>query len=328
MTCKHIANALLASAGALALTACGGGGGGPRAEVIPLAPTTPTPPATPPPPPIAPAHLGLVSAQPFAVVAMGDSYTTNAEGVGTPVDGPSVKDVQFSYNPAANSYQISVPGFQTGTLANTGYSGISGQPASSSFSQVTVGSSSTLQPLFVTLPVPGTSHNPYTYTSFGSWDGQDGTTATGAIIHEEGNFAYGIPTLAGGVPTSGSANYSAEVRGSIGPNFYVGGSATLQFDFAGGALSGHFDPVVYDWDMPVSLGRYDFASTIYASGSTTFSGGLSQAGVGTGAFAGQFTGPTAEELMARWSVPVLNPLSGPMGGEPGTASGVWVGTKH
>src|SRR3954452_21902218 len=99
---------LLTCGSALALAACGGGGGGPGTEAIPTAPSTPTPAHTPPPtPPIPPSHLGLVSAQHFTVVGIGDSYTTDTAGDhATPLSGPTVQQVQFSYNSSTNSYQI------------------------------------------------------------------------------------------------------------------------------------------------------------------------------------------------------------------------------
>ena len=334
---SHSIRALLACAATIALAGCGGAGGGGAAFISspPVTPTptpspapTPTPTPTPPPPPVAPAHLGLVSDKPFAVVASGETYLLSSNNQDrSPVSGPAFQEVQFSYDASSNSYTISLPGFQTGRLANTSYNGSSGQPAIGSFSSVTAGDSTSVQPVGVTLQVPGTHYSPYTYTGFGWWDGQTGTTSSG-VTHEEGIFAYGIPTAATGIPVSGNATYSAMVQGRTIDDYYIGGEATLQFAFATGTLSGHFDPAVYDWDALIPLGRYDFTNTVYSLGSTSFSGSLSQAGVGTGSFNGQFTGPNAEELMARWTAPFNNPLTGPTGGEPSTMSGVWIGKKN
>ena len=72
----------------------------------------------------------------------------------------------------------------------------------------------------------------------------------------------------------------------------------------------------------VELGRYDFLNTVYGSGSTTFSGQLSKLGIAQfGAFDGQFTGPNAQELMARWSAPYIDPVTSQVS----TMFGVWVG---
>lgn len=84
-------------------------------------------------------------------------------------------------------------------------------------------------------------------------------------------------------------------------NRYITGTAMLNFNFGAGTLSGHLD-------LDSGFGRYDFLNTLYASGSTTFSGQLSKTGIAQfGAFEGEFTGPNAQELMARWSVPYIEP---------------------
>jgi len=182
-------------------------------------------------------------------------------------------------------------------------------------------------PVYVTLFVPGSHFSPYTYTSFGWWNGDVGSN-NGQTIHEEGIFAYGIPTAAGDVPTSGSASYSAEITGTFGANTYppngIGGDVSLSFNFASGTLSGFMHPKIEDaFDgLFVDFGRYDFAQTVYSTGSTTFSGQLSQAGLSAnGTFNGNFTGPNAAELMARFQAPYK------LGGDQGTIAGVWVGKK-
>jgi hypothetical protein len=320
------ARSIMIGCSALGLAACGGGGGGVSAQFIPSPPTPPTPTATVP---IAPQHLGLVSAAPFAVLSIGDTYTTDAAGQRSArLSGPAAQDVQFSYDAATNSYTISLPGFQAGTLADTGYGGSAGQLATSSGSRVTAGSSNTLQPVIVSLFVPGSSFSPYTYTSFGWWNGQTGVTATGDILRQEGIFAYGIPTQPADVPITGSANYSAEVHGSIGPDWtlYLTGTANLSFDFAGGKLSGSMHPGIFDTfdGIIMDFGKYDFTQTVYSTGSTTFSGKFIVPSLpdADSSFQGNFTGPNAAELMARFQAQYL------FNGQQGTMSGVWVGKKN
>lgn len=327
----HHARMGLAMATVLAVTACGGGGGTNVASTPPppVGPTpTPTPTPTPP-PPIAPAHLGLVSSEPFAVLGTSVRGTTDTEGTNpVPLSGPTFDDVQFSYDGSTNTYEISLPGFQPGELGNTSYNGTSGQPATGSVSQVAVGSSSTFQPVFVSLPVPGTSYSPYTYTSFGEWTGQTGTTGNDQTGRVEGIFAYGIPTAAGDVPVTGSATYSAEIRATYGFQSYpsVGGDATLSFNFAAGTLSGFMHPEVADsFDgIFIDFGRYDFTQTVYSTGSTSFSGKFIVPGLpnADSSFEGNFTGPNAAELMARFEAPFL------VDGQQGTLSGAWVGKKN
>jgi hypothetical protein len=136
-----------------------------------------------------------------------------------------------------------------------------------------------------------------------------------------GWLAFGSATAAGSVPTTGTASYTAEVAGSsLDRHYYIGGTATLQFNFGAGTLAGHFDPVF--WGSNTALGRYDFVNTVYGSGSTTFSGQLANAGFAqNGTFDGQFTGPVAQELMARWSAPFIDPATS----QQSTMFGVWVG---
>jgi hypothetical protein len=328
MRLRHLNKLLLTGAAALSLAACGGGGGGERVASIPTPPVTPTP--TPSSSPIPPAHIGLVSPAPFAVLAMGDSFTRDASGHSSPTSGPSAEIVQFSYDAASNTYQISLPDFQSGSLANIAYNGSAGQVAGSSTSQITAGSSSTLQPVFVTLPVPGSSYSPYTYTSFGEWNGQTGVDSAGQSIRSEGIFAYGIPTAPGGVPTTGSASYTAQIVATLGPNTYppngVGGDVSLLFNLAAGTLSGSMHPQIIDGfdGIFVDFGRFDFKNTIYSTGSTTFSGQFVVPGLpnASSSFNGNFTGPGAAELMAQFQTPYL------LSGEQGTISGIWVGKKN
>lgn len=322
---------LAAAAGTLALAACGGGGGAQVASTPapPPAPPAPPPPSPQPPPPIAPAHIGLVGTQSFAVLGIGDTYKTDASGQHpTSLSAPARQEVHLSYDPGTNTYQISLPGFQSGTLANTAYNGTSGQLATSSTSQIEENSFGFLLPVFVILPVPGSHLSPYTYTSFGSWDGQTGNGANGDVLRSEGIFAYGIPTSAGDVPVTGSASYAAEIRGSLGPftDLGVGGEATLLFDFANGKLSGFMHPTLVDGlaGLVVDFGRFDFTQTVYSSGSTTFSGKFIVPNLpnADSSFDGQFTGPQAAELMARFQTPYLSQ------GQQGTISGVWIGKKN
>ena len=96
-----------------------------------------------------------------------------------------------------------------------------------------------------------------------------------------GVFAFGVPTTASDIPATGSASYSALVAGiSADKNYYMRGSAMLQFDFGEGALSGHFDPMIFDQGGGArSLGRYTFINTVFGVGSTNYSGQLANPAV-------------------------------------------------
>lgn len=318
------------AAATLALSACGGDGMGiastPPPPVTPTPPTTPTPP--PATPPTAPAHLGLVSGSPFAVLSVGETYETDGKGNVTTVTAPPApQNVQFSYDAVSNSYQISLPGFQPGKLVTMGYNGSSGQPATSSSNQVTAGPTSTLQPAYVQLFVPGTSFSPYTYTSLGSWSGQTWTTTSVNTQNTEGIFAYGIPTQVGDVPVTGTATYAANIFGSIGGGWTgeLSGTASLSFDFGAGKLSGSMHAGVFDTfdGIVMDFGTYPFKQTVYSTGSTTFSGKFDIQNLpnADSFFDGSFNGPGASELMARFAAPYL------FNGQQGTMWGVWIGKK-
>src|SRR5690606_16715842 len=75
---------------------------------------------------------------------------------------------------------------------------------------------------------------PLTYTSFATYY-QAGPFED--LPH--GFVAFGFATPVGAVPVNGSATYTAIAAGaSRDGNMYIGGSATLQFDFAQGTLNG------------------------------------------------------------------------------------------
>lgn len=336
MRLRRFQVALATAAAALALSGCGGGGGG-GAGFIPAPPATPTPPPptpmpTPPSPsPLPPPHIGLVSSAPFAVLASADEYTTTAAGTNrTLVSGPSFANVQFSYEASTNSYRISLPGYNSGTLTNTGYNGTVGQPATSSTSQLMEDSFGFVMPVHIFLPVPGASASPYTYTSFGTWDGELRSNNDNQIVRGEGIFAYGIPTAPGDMPTAGSASYTAQIVGTMGPNTYppngVGGDVNLLFNFAAGTLSGSMHPQIVDGfdGIFVDFGKYDFTQTVYSTGSTSFSGKFIVPGLPSAdsSFEGQFTGPGAAELMSRFRAPFR------LNGNDGVISGIWIGKKN
>lgn len=291
MTSPSLGKLLLAGA-ALGLAACGGGGG-----------TSVNSTPTPPPPPIAAPMISpkifpaVTATTDFAVVgseAVSSSTTLTTAGFSVRYDAPSGNYVMDfpSTQPAAFSAHNSAA-----DIANAAYwNGVVGN-------------------LEVTVRKPTNPDLPLTYT----------TLANYGLFEDDpvpfGWLAFGSPTPAGGMPVAGTASYTAQVAGSTLDRYnYVGGTATLEFNFGAGTLTGHFDPVFLDHNG--HLGRYDFANTVYGSGSTTFSGQLSRAGLAqSGSFDGQFTGPNAQELMARWNAPYIDLLTG----QQRTIIGVWVG---
>jgi hypothetical protein len=224
-----------------------------------------------------------------------------------------------SYNAEAGVYVIDLPssapaGFYDNT-ANTPNSRFWNGEIAEAPANVAVDAS-------VLKPGPTNPVIQLTYTTFALY----GSTYQGGPF---GFVAFGAPTPQGSVPVTGAASYGAKVMGAtLDTGDYIAGDATLQFNFGAGTLSGHFNPVIYDLlaygEGGLSLGRYDFTNTVYSTGSTSFSGDMVQAGLsGHGSFDGLFTGPGAEELMARWTAPFTNPNTD----QSSQMFGVWVGRR-
>jgi hypothetical protein len=314
MTHNQISRILLGCS-ALALAGCGGGGGG--MSFIPAPPTiptpTPTPTQTPVPPPIPAGPIGLQSSAPFSTAVAYDS------GGGTLINGTNL--VQFAYSSTTGRYTITIPGFQPGQLVTTGGNGSFNAGASTwldlrgTTNNVTVDSTPAVQAVTVALDWPASS--PYKYTNTASWFDPSTYGPTGV-------FAYGIPTAAGDVPLAGAATYAGSVQGVAANSIWVGGSVSLTFDFGTGSLSGVMKPeVAPTWDA-YSLGDYVFRDTVFAKGSTSFSGAFSVSGsTAPSSFQGSFNGPQAAELMANWTAPYLNPETKQWG----TMSGIWTAKK-
>jgi hypothetical protein len=311
---------LIIAAATLTLAACGGAGGGGAA--VNSTPPPPPPPSSPPPPPPC---SGAACLQPVAIFPTIQSSTNFAalglEAGGLTGSSTSLINSGFavSYNAEAGVYVIDLP-----SSAPAGFYEDTRNTPNSRFWNGKIAEAPANVSVDASVFKPGAT-NPViqlTYTTYALY----GSTYLGGPF---GFVAFGTPTPQSGVPVLGSASYNATVEGAtLDAGDYVKGNATLQFNFAAGTLSGHFDPVIYDLlaygEGGLSLGHYDFTNTIYSTGSTSFSGDLVQAGLSEhGSFNGLFTGPGAEELMARWTAPYTNPnthLNSQI-------FGIWVG-KH
>jgi hypothetical protein len=309
---------LMVSVAALVIStsACGGGSGGGVNSVSgsPPAPLPPAPPCT-----------GTQCLQAVDIFPATDQSTTfaslglEATGRGSPVEELTRDGFSVSYNAEAGVYIFDVPSSGPG-----GFYENTGNTPSSRFWNGEIAEASTNVSVYASVLKP-TPTNPViqlTYTTYALY----GSTYQGGPF---GFVAFGSPTPQGAIPVTGTATYNAAVEGAtLDTGEFVKGSATLQFNFGPGTLSGHFDPVIYDYlaygDAGLSLGRYDFTNTIYSFGSTNFSGDLVRAGLnGHGSFEGRFTGPVAQELMSRWTAPYIKPGSN----TPSEMFGVWVGRK-
>ena len=292
---------VLASVSALTLMLCAcGGGGGDRVASLPPPPPTPTPTPTPTPGAVLTVFPEVTASTDFAALG----YEGQAKSGSVSAAGFSVK-----YDAASGLYVFDLPATEPGSPAvyQTGdrywNATLSNQPAG--------------QNVPINIFRPGTQNWDFalTYTSFAEYQTGD----------KAGVVAFGLPTPSSAVPVAGSATYNAFVAAESDANYGIRGNATLQFDFGAGTLTGHFDPFIYDLlSGNTPLGHYQFVNTVYGIGHSTFSGQLSSPSVTTvGSFDGQFTGPAAQELMAHFTAPFIDPLSNTQK----DMFGVWVGKK-
>lgn len=324
MTRSPIFTTIFAGSAMALLSACGGGGSGVASTPDPIGTPGPTPISGPVRPPIPAGPIGLESDQPFK------TYGAWADGWGQIWSEPDA--VEISYSPSDEKYTIRLPSEEPeGTLQPKGGTGSFDSSGwislKSTVNDVIIGDGP--EKLIATVSLDWPASSPYSYTNFGLWYGAR------SFGEDFGVFAYGIPTLADDIPSSGSASYSGEIRGltngepltaggSIGPLLQVYGSVNLSFDFGAGTLSGKMEPWIAPvWDA-IPLGIYTFRDTVYSTGSSTFSGAFAIDGAPVDSFfSGSFTGPQAAELMANWKAPFQYPGTDAWG----TMAGVWIAKR-
>jgi hypothetical protein len=215
--------------------------------------------------------------------------------------------VVISYAAATDSYTLTAPDGTTAVFNS------SSRTSSSSFSPL-VSSTPTTFTSFNNnatddLSVGAATANGVTlsYTAIGSWTHlQNGVQTVRLAV-------TGVPTIAGDMPKSGTANYQASVSGVAfngGTSPYslaANSTATFSADFAAGTVSTtlHLSGATSADPAPVALGSYTGTGNI-ASGTPGFSGSLAPATSGsdtaTGQFSGAFFGPQAKEIGYAWYV--------------------------
>lgn len=293
---KTIVHASLATVGCLALSACGGGGGG---GVKVASTPTPSPTPTPTPPAATPTANFLakpLQSQEFTVYG-GTATTAGAAPSTATADLPRVR-----YDSAADRYDVMVPGGQWAQVVDSPSS--SGDGLNTAWVIGNVASMTNY-----TAPNHSAAERVYDFSSLSFV--YEGLRTTG--------IAFGVPTPAANVPTLGSASFAGLLLGASDEivdywdwglyNAQIGGTINLAFDFSAGTLSGAVNPTVYGYDIH-SLPEMAFTNTVYSTGSATFSGTFATALPGANSFAGQFTGPAAQELIGSFAFPYVSPENG------------------
>lgn len=328
----------------LALAACGGADGGGLAS----APTAIASPSPAPSPGtvvsggsltsgvIAPESVSLRSDQPFVTFGLAetdtlkagydpDPYSKDKSSIVASAAGQQGSNVDFRFDPSTGTYSITFPDGTGGPLALIGLNGTVGRIASSTVHAVTGPQGAGVS---VLLPTPSSQYSPYTYSHFGTWR-KSVEAADGSAIQTFGLFAFGQEAPAAGIPQTGTARYSANIIATSPMDWWdVTGTADLVFDFGRGSLSGSMHPVFetngFYTSSDYDYGVYDFAQTVYAAGSTRYSGLFSRAGtvLQDSWFEGALTGPNGQEVIGRFVAPFTR------NGIDGALTGVWVGKRN
>lgn len=297
----------------LVLAGCGGGGGGGERPALGAPPTaTPTPTPTPTPTSaVAPVTI-FRDPTPGEYASVGvwtnvgewvDQYPTtpNEDARITSISSANSSQPRIRYT-SGGVYEVQLPGDGFDRLIhhrNVGNPGtdntlfeVASQPAR-------------------TLRISGSRNNGYRYSEMMSWWRPD---LDFAFTADFGAVAFGVPTPAGSVPVTGSASYQGHVTGITdakaplgGTNHYfllpVEGTIALNFDFGTGTLGGEMRLGLNEGMSYSDLGTFAFNQTIFARGSTTYSGAFATPLSGFNFFNGRFTGPNAEETIGNWAVP-------------------------
>lgn len=293
MTVSRKRCALIASA-ALLLGGCGGGSGGGVASA-------PPPPASPSPSP---------TPTPTAVPLPGDTSVELLDQPATQEFAVTTQDnpIRIRYDASRNIYEVKTSAADWSALVDSDSGTTSPEPNRDFLISG--------QPRRTTLHIRAhyrTSEPAgiYRYSNLANWSASSDTEFV------QNHVAIGVPTPASAIPLSGTASFrgiawgQANVRNSSwGGDLTttpMDGSVRLEFDFARGALAGSLSlGSSCDCTTNLSLGTLAFTNTDFARGSQTYSGSFATtSATGKNAFDGRLTGPGAEELIGRWSVPFM-----------------------
>lgn len=147
-------------------------------------------------------------------------------------------------------------------------------------------------------PNSGSSQK-YQYLAWGWWATSDYASTDTMIDSVEGYMVVGKPTAPENIPTTGSATYVGETRGtSLDGVIYSTFNATADFVNREVAVSSVSTVVEIANVGLTAAPQYDFSGTLtYAAGVNQFSGTIAtQNAAMTGTATGMFYGPTAEEI--------------------------------
>ena len=276
----------------MALGGCGDGGGGMVASV-----------SAPPPPVVSNASLAsLTASQSFSNNAASATATIAANANVTAAASTS-QPLTFSYDLASNSYTVSTQG-RSQTFAPPSQASAKGGIAVYAVTNGATADRLTIE----TASVTGYAATSPQYSGLGYW--QRTVSGSGSSDVSVDFFIYGLPSAISAVPRTGSAAYATSVYGLVSPlgteALFFQGTGRMDVDFADALLT---TSATVSESGIVSQANYGTGAILTGSGTLSssanaFTGsavytGLNSASHGT--LAGQFYGPSAQEVGASFT---------------------------
>lgn len=305
----------------LLLAACGGsdsGGGTTSSTAVPLPSTSTAQPTSASSTPVV--IFANPSPQTYALVG---SSTMSAGGGYTPV-APDARLTNISLEAvnqprlrygAPSGYELQLPGGVFDQLVH--YKGLLNPTPENNFFQP-----SRARQNFATFIVSRSSLNGYIYSELASWSNETAPESFGLA-------AFGVPTPAATIATSGSARFRGQSIGMVDVTYFdglyggsyftaIGGTVTLTIDFATRAIEG-----TLEIDDPGGISRIavPLTATTFFPVDNNFWGSFETSQSGFNEFRVKLTGPEASELIGSWAVPIL------IGGRPHQLMGAWIAAR-
>lgn len=289
---------------ALALAACGGSETN-GVNSIPTPVPSPSPKPTPTPTPsAAPAGGWADKSNSQGFTALGADATFHLDKASNSVTPRTVAGagtVAIRYSVADQAYLVTLPGFAEGKLA----------------SDSKVLDRSTGSPIGPTVTLPTDLGSSMTYATIASWWSR-APSSTGEDF-AYGYLAFGKPTAGDAVPITGSASFTGQFaavsdaafsranEGFVTP-IQAGGPVSMMVDFAAGTLRGTLTPKIScDNCFESYLPAIAFNATLAGAGANGFTGSFTTGVPGANSIVGLFVGPAAQENIARFQLPVVDP---------------------
>jgi hypothetical protein len=204
----------------------------------------------------------------------------------------------IAYDATSKSYTVSTAG-RSATFAQADLV-VSGSADFVSFQKLGATSEA------LTLTKPGTSGAlSYKYVGGGAWE--RATVSGDQLDFSYDPFTYGAETADAALVRTGTGFYSVSLVGAraMEAPYAMAGSGEMQVDFGSGSLnsSGVLTSIDVDTGLIKSIGVF-FGEAQLSTTANAFSGGfyLEDGKRFTGAWAGRFYGPGAEEVGATWSL--------------------------